>query len=598
MLKQEDEQEPSYIIESKKRCIELGIDPNKLTTSKNIMSELELAEKKEVYKEILEVVEFFSKKIIKSLEGTPILIAISDEYGYLLDTIGDEAIKSTMTQLNIRPGIQFTQDDMGTNVVSLTLTQNHPVQLIGTNHFHTFLHNSACYGVPFHYTDANNLLGSICIMTGVILHNPFFLTILTNVVDSIERELLLIKQNHKLNIMNQIMLNKTRNAITVHCEGKFIFANEEAANIFGVNKCDDLLGVEIVKVIPEDQRLLGNKKIDKMYSTDTSETFWESKIIRLDGKELDVELSSSFLSYEGKYATMTMFRDISSQKQIHSLENKMKESEKNLDEAREFNKKMGEFLSNVSHEFKTPLNVIFSAIQILGLTKNVDLPTSFEVKLNKYLRLIKQNCYRLLRLVNNLIDLSKADSGYLKLNMRNYNIINIVENVTLSIVDYAENRDIELIFDTDTEEKIMAVDDEKIERIILNLLSNAIKFTPRGGQIIVNVKDSVKNVLISVKDTGIGIPDDKMQLIFERFGQVDKTLSRNHEGSGIGLSLVKSLVSMHAGIINVKSEYGVGSEFIINLPVKLVEEKEMKESFLYRDKVEITNIEFSDIYDI
>jgi PAS domain S-box-containing protein len=598
MLKQEDEQEPSYIIESKKRCIELGIDPNKLTTSKNIMSELELAEKKEVYKEILEVVEFFSKKIIKSLEGTPILIAISDEYGYLLDTIGDETIKSTMTQLNIRPGIQFTQDDMGTNVVSLTLTQNHPVQLIGTNHFHTFLHNSACYGVPFHYTDANNLLGSICIMTGVILHNPFFLTILTNVVDSIERELLLIKQNHKLNIMNQIMLNKTRNAITVHCEGKFIFANEEAANIFGVNKCDDLLGVEIVKVIPEDQRLLGNKKIDKMYSTDTSEAFWESKIIRLDGKELDVELSSSFLSYEGKYATMTMFRDISSQKQIHSLENKMKESEKNLDEAREFNKKMGEFLSNVSHEFKTPLNVIFSAIQILGLTENVDLPSSFEVKLNKYLRLIKQNCYRLLRLVNNLIDLSKADSGYLKLNMRNYNIINIVENVTLSIVDYAENRDIELIFDTDTEEKIMAVDDEKIERIILNLLSNAIKFTPRGGQIIVNIKDSIENVLISVKDTGIGIPDDKMQLIFERFGQVDKTLSRNHEGSGIGLSLVKSLVSMHAGIINVKSEYGVGSEFIINLPVKLVEEKEMKESFLYRDKVEITNIEFSDIYDI
>lgn len=598
MLKQEDEQEPSYIIESKKRCIELGIDPNKLTTSKNIMSELELAEKKEVYKEILEVVEFFSKKIIKSLEGTPILIAISDEYGYLLDTIGDETIKSTMTQLNIRPGIQFTQDDMGTNVVSLTLTQNHPVQLIGTNHFHTFLHNSACYGVPFHYTDANNLLGSICIMTGVILHNPFFLTILTNVVDSIERELLLIKQNHKLNIMNQIMLNKTRNAITVHCEGKFIFANEEAANIFGVNKCDDLLGVEIVKVIPEDQRLLGNKKIDKMYSTDTSETFWESKIIRLDGKELDVELSSSFLSYEGKYATMTMFRDISSQKQIHSLENKMKESEKNLDEAREFNKKMGEFLSNVSHEFKTPLNVIFSAIQILGLTENVDLPSSFEVKLNKYLRLIKQNCYRLLRLVNNLIDLSKADSGYLKPNMRNYNIINIVENVTLSIVDYAENRDIELIFDTDTEEKIMAVDDEKIERIILNLLSNAIKFTPRGGQIIVNIKDSIENVLISVKDTGIGIPDDKMQLIFERFGQVDKTLSRNHEGSGIGLSLVKSLVSMHAGIINVKSEYGVGSEFIINLPVKLVEEKEMKESFLYRDKVEITNIEFSDIYDI
>jgi len=105
----------------------------------------------------------------------------------------------------------------------------------------------------------------------------------------------------------------------------------------------------------------------------------------------------------------------------------------------------------------------------------------------------------------------------------------------------------------------------------------------------------VENVLISVKDTGIGIPDDKMQLIFERFGQVDKTLSRNNEGSGIGLSLVKSLISMNSGTINVKSEYGVGSEFIINSPVKLVEEKGLKEPFIYRDKVEIANIEFSDI---
>ena len=242
MLQENAEQEPIYIIESKKRCIELGMNPNEPKPPKNIMSELKLAKKKKDYKEILEVVKFFSEKIIKSLEGTPILIVISDENGYLLDTLGDETIKSTMAQLGIKTGIQFNEDDMGTNVVSLTLKQNHPVQLIGTNHFHTCLHNSACYGVPFHYADVNNLLGSICIMTAVILHNPFFLMTLTNVVDSIERELLLQKQNYKLNIMNQIILSKTRNAIIVtDTSGKVVDFNKFAEKIIGFKK-EDILG--------------------------------------------------------------------------------------------------------------------------------------------------------------------------------------------------------------------------------------------------------------------------------------------------------------------------------------------------------------------
>jgi len=253
MLQQNSKQEATYIIESKKRCIELGMDPNEPQPPKNIMSTSDLAEKKETYKEILEVVKFFSEKIIKSLEGTPILVVISDENGYLLDTLGDETIKSTMAQLGIKTGIQFSEDDMGTNVVSLTLKQNHPVQLIGTNHFHIILHNSACYGVPFHYTDVNNLLGSICIMTAVILHNPFFLMTLTTVVDSIERELLLQKQNHKLNIMNQIMLSKTRNAIVVtDTSGKVVDYNEFAEKISGFKK------EEIIGKIIYDSKITGD----------------------------------------------------------------------------------------------------------------------------------------------------------------------------------------------------------------------------------------------------------------------------------------------------------------------------------------------------
>lgn len=237
MAQQEYKQEPRYVIESKKRCIELGMDPNELRIPKEIMSEFKLENKKEVYEEILEVVKFFSKKIIKSLDGTPILIAISDENGYLLDMVGDETIKSTMNQLGMRQGILFSENNVGTNVVSLTLEQNHPIQLVGTNHFHTFLHNIACYGIPFHDTDIDRILGSICIMTEVSLHNPFFLMTLTTVVDAIERELLLRKQNRKLNIMNQVMLSKTRNAIIItDTDGKVLEFNEYTEKMSGFKK--------------------------------------------------------------------------------------------------------------------------------------------------------------------------------------------------------------------------------------------------------------------------------------------------------------------------------------------------------------------------
>ncbi|WP_242986081.1 hypothetical protein [Clostridium diolis] len=174
MFQRECDQEASYIIESKKKCLGLGLDSNNPKMPKNIMSELELGQKRDAYDEILEVVKFFSNKMIKLLEGTPVLITITDEDGYLLDVLGDKSIRETMSKFGVKPGIQFREEEMGTNVVSLTLKQNHPIQLIGSNHYHKCFQDSACYGVPFHYSDDGNLLGSICIMTAIILHNPFF----------------------------------------------------------------------------------------------------------------------------------------------------------------------------------------------------------------------------------------------------------------------------------------------------------------------------------------------------------------------------------------------------------------------------------------
>jgi signal transduction histidine kinase len=216
---------------------------------------------------------------------------------------------------------------------------------------------------------------------------------------------------------------------------------------------------------------------------------------------------------------------------------------------------------------------------------------------------MKQNCYRLLRLINNLLDITKIDSGFYQLNMCNHDIVKVIEDITQSVAEYIKGKDIEVIFDTDVEERIIGCDADKIERVILNLLSNAIKFTKPGGRIEINIHDLLDNIKITVRDTGSGIPKDKINSIFDRFIQVDKSLSRRSEGTGIGLALVKSLVEMHEGNISVTSKYGEYTQFDILIPAKVIstdEEpvicKSTVSNNMDNQRIERMSIEFSDIY--
>ncbi|HSQ89573.1 ATP-binding protein, partial [Romboutsia sp.] len=277
----------------------------------------------------------------------------------------------------------------------------------------------------------------------------------------------------------------------------------------------------------------------------------------------------------------------------------IKENKRLLEETIEYDRLKTEFFSNISHELKTPLNIIFSTTQLLPLYIKNDNENFEATKINKHINIMKQNCYRLLRLVNNLIDITKIDSGFGELNLQNKNIVEIVENITLSTVEYAKSKSRTIIFDTDIEEKIIAFDPDQMERIILNLISNAIKFTKPNDKIEVKIYDGLDNIIISVQDTGIGIPKEKQEMIFERFRQVDHLLHRRQEGSGIGLSLIKSLIEMHGGKISVKSEYKKGTEFIIELPIKTITEEEdihIVNDFSEQANIEKIHIEFSDIY--
>lgn len=256
-----------------------------------------------------------------------------------------------------------------------------------------------------------------------------------------------------------------------------------------------------------------------------------------------------------------------------------------------------DFISNIFHELKTPLNVILGTIQLLN--RCCDLGNISNEDLKKYMNIMEQNCYRMIRLVNNLLDINKINAGYYKLRLGNYDIVNIVKSITYSVVDYIESKKIELVFNTSLKSKIIACDPDKMERIILNLLSNAVKFTNPGGKITVCLYENKERVIISIKDTGIGIPEDKLTSIFERYNQIEGINREDNEGTGIGLALVKSLVEMHNGNIRANSKVGVGTEFIIELPsitINVDDYTRMKDIDIKHNRIEKINIEFSDIY--
>ncbi|RDY27193.1 sensor histidine kinase [Romboutsia weinsteinii] len=271
-----------------------------------------------------------------------------------------------------------------------------------------------------------------------------------------------------------------------------------------------------------------------------------------------------------------------------------KSEKKNIEEG--LNKLRMDFFANISHELRTPINIILSSLQLFKL-KTKELDKGDVSHLSRYIKLIEQNGFRLLKLANNLIDTTKLDSGYLEYKPQNGDIVSFVESICSSVAEFIGNKNMNIIFDTDEEEKVIAFDQDKIERIILNLISNAIKFNSKNGTIDVNIKcgDYIK---ISVKDEGIGIPRNKLSSIFNRFEQIANSDRDEREGSGIGLSLVKSLAEIHGGSIEVKSTFGEGSEFIISIPDRLVDTDEAinsDDAFL-SNQIHRMSVEFSDIY--
>lgn len=264
-----------------------------------------------------------------------------------------------------------------------------------------------------------------------------------------------------------------------------------------------------------------------------------------------------------------------------------KEIIKAKDKAEEINRLKSYFISNISHELKTPINVILCAAQLLE-SKKVD---NYNINnKNNTIDIIKDNSYRLIRLINNIIDVEKGEVEELTLNLKKDNLVSLIEDIVTSVIPYAKRKELNLIFDTEEEEIIMDMDIEKIERIILNLLSNAIKFSNENGNIYIRIMLNNDDVDIVVEDEGIGISKDDIPYIFDKFIQVDNTFNRKNEGSGIGLAIVKSFIEIHNGKIMVESQVGKGTKFIVKLPKIINNEDTTGDSHIYKSSFSEKNI--------
>ncbi len=249
------------------------------------------------------------------------------------------------------------------------------------------------------------------------------------------------------------------------------------------------------------------------------------------------------------------------------LNNNLEENKRLYKRLIELEKHKNNYFVNLSHELRTPLNVILSIEQLLTSFNKAEIKISKE-KMSEYMNTLKGNSKRLLNLINNIIDTSKIDSGFYRLNKEEVNIVTLVEDTALSMVNLAEVNGLKIIIDPEIEEVFIECDKLDIERCIINLIGNAIKFTSEGGTITISISELHKKVRISVKDTGVGIDEKYHNAIFDRFGQVYSESSEEFGGSGLGLTLTRNLINLHGGEISVVSEKGKGSEFIIILPIQ------------------------------
>ncbi len=359
----------------------------------------------------------------------------------------------------------------------------------------------------------------------------------------------------------------------MNLEGKLTFVNQKAFSYFGYEQEDFDRGLMALDMVVPEDRERAWKEVE-MVIKEQKNSYYETMAIRKDGTRFPIlSHTSPIFSENNVVGVRGIIIDITERKKAEQEMLKAKEH------AEEMNRLKSKFLANMSHELRTPLNSVLGFCQII---KRFDMSKN---EIFEYLELINNSAAHLLMLINDLLDISMIESGKSKVERRMFPIRKLLDEINLYFAAQVEKKDISIniILDDKVERNIFS-DYTKIKQILINLVGNSIKFTEKG-YITIDVRNEVgkerqekKYLRFRVSDTGIGIPQSKLDIIFEAFTQVDGSFSRKYGGSGLGLAISKSLVKLLGGNISVESNLGKGTTFTFTVDItpekeKIVEKK-------------------------
>jgi PAS domain S-box-containing protein len=348
--------------------------------------------------------------------------------------------------------------------------------------------------------------------------------------------------------------------IIADTEGHITLINTQAEKLFGYSKTE-LVGRTVEILMPENFRADHNHHRHdyvQMARTRAMGSGQDLYAMRKDGTPFPVEISLSPIETDGKMLVASAIRDIS----LH------KKAEQELQDARiraeEASKLKSEFLATMSHELRTPLNAIigFSDAMLNNLTGDMS-----DVQ-RGYMEIILNNGEHLLSIINNLLDVSKIEAGQFELRNIQVDLRTLLDQMRGGFQSLTDEKGLRLVTFLDpTMPRLIIGDELRLKQILINLVGNAIKFTDVGQVEVHIMKGEDCWWIISVSDTGIGIPAEAMGYVFEQFRQVDNSSTRQYEGTGLGLAIVQRLIHLMGGTVSVESEINKGSTFTIRLPL-------------------------------
>jgi PAS domain S-box-containing protein len=381
--------------------------------------------------------------------------------------------------------------------------------------------------------------------------------------------------------LSQNITDKAADSIFVSDnKGRATFINPEAAKTFGFT-AEELMGQPLHDKIHHhypDGRPFPRQEcaLAQIHVTGKSVRSKEDVFFRKDGSAVIVECSNASLEVNGqRVGAVLMARDVTERKKAdealrrahESLEEKVNERTREITEAnvklRDLDRLKSQFLANMSHELRTPLNAIIGFSELMHDGK-AGGPVSAEQK--EYLGDILNSATHLLQLINDVLDLSKVEAGRMEVLKNTFRIEEIIWEVTQNVAPIMSVKGLKLIREIPPDLPPIITDRRKLLQILLNLTSNAVKFTDHG-EIHIRCQTAPNKIELSVSDTGIGIKPEELSLLFQPFSQIDDSLRKRHEGTGLGLYLSERLATLLGGELNVASEYGKGSTFTITLPL-------------------------------